>query len=110
MLPSPAHTPVDRRSSRVYGSQMHARSDSLTPRPQSAGGGGASGPGSLRSVRSSNHMRNESPIRGPPTPQSATPNSASHTRNASSTFDDILKDMSNQKDGSKKAPKKKFGL
>ncbi|PSS03689.1 hypothetical protein BD289DRAFT_358813 [Coniella lustricola] len=123
MLPSPIHAPVDRRASRVYSAQMQSRSNTLTTRPQSAGGG-APGPGSLRSVRSSSYMRAgsgshaaESPIGGPSTPRSATPSSASHGRNQSSTFDDILKDISGdqqqqqqQQDKTKKPTKKKFGL
>lgn len=110
MLTSPMQAPVDRRSSRVYTAQMHARSDSITPRPESAGG---SGLGSLRSMRSAGNLRSESPARMsgmPPTPRSATPNSAAHGRNKSSTFDDILKDMGNQKDKGKKSSKKMFGL
>lgn len=118
MLPSPLQAPVDRRASRVYSAQMQSRSNTLTPRPQSSGGG-ASGPGSLRSVRSSSYMRAgsgsqtaESPIGGPPTPRSATPSSVgqSQGRPQSSTFDDILKDMSSDQQQTKKPTKKKFGL
>lgn len=99
-LPAPLNMPVDRRSTRVFSAQMNARSDS-----QSASADG-SVPGSLRSARSSGNMRGESPARSP---RGIDQTSNGHNRNASSTFDDILKDMGNQKENQKPA-KKKFGF
>lgn len=101
MLAAPVNIPVDRRSTRVFSAQA-ARSDSLTPRPQSAGG---STPGSLRNARSSVNLRGDSPARSPLHGD----NDGNHNRAGSSTFDDILKDMSNQKENNKPT-KKKFGF
>lgn len=102
MLAAPVNMPVDRRSTRVFSAQASARSDSLTPRPRSAG---VSTPGSVRSARSSGNLRGQSPARSPAHGN----DSGSHNRTHSSTFDDILKDMSNQTEGTKPA-KKKFGF
>lgn len=99
MLETPVAAPVDRRSSRVFSAQA-SRSDSLTPRPQSAAD--SPGGGSLRNAASSGNLRNQSPARMPL-------HGGSHNRAGSSTFDDILKDMSNQKENSKPT-KKKFGF
>lgn len=100
MLEAPLAMPVDRRSTRVL-SAAQRRSDTLTPRPQSSGG---ATPGTLRSARSSVNLRGDSPARGSP-PKT----NDSHNRNGSSTFDDILKDMSGQTQNAKPA-KKKFGF
>lgn len=109
MLPPPMNVPVDRRSTRVYSAQAHAQSDSLSARPMSSAGGDVSGPqGSLRSARSSGNLRSESPARAPPMPTNGTDNNA-HNRTTSSTFDDILKDMSGQQTKNK-TPKKRFGF
>lgn len=87
MLEAPLAIPVDRRSTRV----LSSRSDSLTPRPESSGGVG--------SMRSDSPARRTNGAREP-----------SHDRNGSSTFDDILKDMSGQKQNAKPAKKGKFGF
>lgn len=80
---------VDRRSSRVFSAQMAQRTDSFGSRPQSVAESGSS---SVRNVRSASYLGNES---------------QNHEKHMSSTFDDILKDMSNQKPAKEK---KKFGF
>ncbi|KAK2610484.1 hypothetical protein N8I77_003911 [Diaporthe amygdali] len=99
-LPPPVGAaPVDRRSSRVYSFQVAQRQDSLGPeRPQSSGD---SAPGSIRNAKSVDNLRGQSPARKPV-------GGHGHSHNLSSTFDDILKDMSNQQKPTKQ--KKKFGF
>lgn len=100
LAPPLGAAPVDRRSSRVYSFQMAQRQDSLGPeRPQSAGG--VSAPGTIRSAKSVDNLRGDLPARKPV-------GGHGHSHNLSSTFDDILKDMSNQKKPAKQ--KKKFGF
>lgn len=102
-LSMPLNGPVDRRSSRVYSAQMSVRSDSIGPRPQSAGG--FAPPGTLRASDSSGNLRGGQD--SPATPHSATPTGdKSHGRNKSSTFDDILKDMGDQKENVPKSATK----
>lgn len=105
-LPPPlGAAPVDRRSSRVFSAQMAQRQDSFGQRPESiAWSGSGSGAGSIRNARSAGNLRGESPVAG------AAPGGGTkgHDRVTSSTFDDILKDMSNQKPRAKE--KKKFGF
>lgn len=108
MLPPPMNVPVDRRSTRVYSAQAHASSDSSSLQPGNSAGDVAGPGGSLRSARSSGNLRSESPARGPPTAGKGT-DANSHNRHTSSTFDDILKDMSGQSTKNK-APKKRFGF
>lgn len=103
LAPPLGAAPVDRRSSRVYSFQVAQRQDSLgTERPPSSGGG--SSPGTIRNARSVDNMRGEAPARKPV--GSGAGNGHNHT--LSSTFDDILKDMSNQQKPAKQ--KKKFGF
>lgn len=102
-LSMPLNGPVDRRSSRVYSAQMSVRSDSMGPRPQSAGG--IAPPGTLRASDSSGNLRGGQD--SPATPHSAAPmGDKSHGRNKSSTFDDILKDMGDQKENNPKSATK----
>lgn len=107
MLPPPMNAPVDRRSTRVYSAQAFAQSDLLGPRSGSSADDHSGPIGSIRSARSSGNLRSQSPARGPPAP--ADGNNNSHNRNTSSTFDDILKDMSGQSPKNK-ATKKRFGF
>ncbi|KUI67429.1 hypothetical protein VM1G_02614 [Cytospora mali] len=96
-LPPPlGAAPVDRRSSRVFSAQMAQRQDSFGSRPDSVTG---SGTDSIRNARSVGNLRSDSP---------ASTSQSNHERNMSSTFDEILKDMSNQKPPHKE--KKKFGF
>lgn len=108
MLPAPMNAPVDRRSTRVYSSQVQSRSDSADQRPGSASGD-VSIRGSLRNARSSGNLRSESPARAPPMPTQGNINN-SHNRNTSSTFDDILKDIGGNNQPKTKPAKKKFGF
>ena len=102
LAPPVGAAPVDRRSSRVYSFQVAQRQDSLGPeRPQSSG---ESAPGTIRNAKSVDNMRGEVPARKPVGGGGG--NGHSHT--LSSTFDDILKDMSNQQKPAKQ--KKKFGF
>lgn len=90
---------VDRRASRVYSAQLSARSDS---------GLGGDSDSSLENVRSGGGVT-DSPVRAR-TPVSG---DKTHIRNKTSTFDDILKDIGNQKTesaGGSKPAKKKFGF
>lgn len=106
----PGSQAVDRRSSRVYSAQMSVRSDSVGPRPMSAGNFAPRG--SLRASGSSENLRGLA-ARGNSSPRAGTPVSeASHLRNKSSTFDDILKDIGNQmpEGAAAKPAKKKFGF
>lgn len=98
-LPPPlGAAPVDRRSSRVFSAHMAAhRQDSSGSRPLSMVESGTS---SIRNARSVGNLRGESP---------AGVAQHNHERNLSSTFDDILKDMSNQHLKPAKE-KKKFGF
>ncbi|CAN8099213.1 unnamed protein product [Discula destructiva] len=100
----PLNTVVDRRSSRVYSAQLSARSDTINSRPQSVAG--FTPGGSERHSNSSENLRAavDSPVSAGDT---------SHSRNKSSTFDDILKDIGNQKTesaGGKPVKKNKFGF
>lgn len=99
-LPPPiGAAPVDRRSSRVFSAQMAYRQDSFGgSRPQSIAGSGSD---SIRYARSVSNLRGESPT-------SATSGGLEniHEGSSGSTFDDILKDMTNQKKPVKE--KKKF--
>ncbi|ROW18390.1 hypothetical protein VPNG_00165 [Cytospora leucostoma] len=99
-LPPPiGAAPVDRRSSRVFSAQMAHRQDSLGgSRPQSIAGSGSD---SIRYARSVSNLRGESPT-------SATSGGLENINEggSGSTFDDILKDMTNQKKPVKE--KKKF--
>ncbi|ROW11354.1 hypothetical protein VMCG_01252 [Cytospora schulzeri] len=97
-LPPPlGAAPVDRRSSRVFSAQMAQRQDSFGSRPQSMAESGSS---SIRNARSASNLRGDSP---------AGAAQQNHDRHMSSTFDDILKDMSNQHQKPAKE-KKKFGF
>lgn len=103
LAPPVGASPVDRRSSRVYSFQVAQRQDSLGPeRPSSSGG---SAPGSIRNARSVDNMRGDVPARKPV--GGGDSGGKGHNHTLSSTFDDILKDMSNQKPAKQK---KKFGF
>lgn len=103
LAPPVGASPVDRRSSRVYSFQVAQRQDSLGPeRPSSSGG---SAPGSIRNARSVDNMSGDVPARKPV--GGGDSGGKGHNHTLSSTFDDILKDMSNQKPAKQK---KKFGF